>query len=86
MGDIYKTKHQTSLAWKKPPQTLFVLFNVRQMLLGTAGEASCEARPEGVPPEYVEQHQNQKHQQRENQQEEDEQAVSEGVVWGKTGP
>lgn len=53
---------------------------MRQMLLETAGEASFEARIEGVPPEYVEQHQNQKHQQRENQQEEDEQAVSEGVV------
>lgn len=57
-----------------------MLFNVRQMLLETAAEASFEARLEGVSPEYVEQHQNQKHQQRENQQEEDEQAVSEGVV------
>lgn len=50
------------------------------MLLETAGGASFEARPEGVPLEYVEQHQNQNHQQRENQQEEDEQAVPEGVV------
>lgn len=61
-----------------------MLFNVRQTLLETAGDASFEARPEGIPPEHVEQHQNQKHQQRKNQQEEDEQAVSEGVVWGKT--
>lgn len=57
-----------------------MLFNVRQMLLETAGAVSFEARLEGVSLEHVEQHQNQKHQQRENQQEEDEQAVSEGVV------
>lgn len=80
MGDIYKTKYQTSPAWKKNTKTLSVLFNVRRVLLETVGEVSVEARVEGVPPEYVEQHQNQKHQQRENQQEEDEQAVSEGVV------